>query len=183
MIKESEKLENKFREEFQTTAAVGSTGNVYFVPLVFDQRTFKRLREKKHPRTKLMLLADVSVVDCKFVVPKNTKSNRPRMYSVSSDIPCGAIVLAIAEKANGMMLRVGDRNSVGQYLIRLCALQCPIIKRTGKDKFSRCVPVQSTVLLQFLHVTHCPSNARVPQEESFHSRERKGEGAAITCEG
>jgi hypothetical protein len=86
-----------------------------------------------------MLLCDVSVVECKFAVPKNAKSLNPRTYVVSSDITCASILLSIAEKPEGLTLReivdrVGDKNSVGKYLVRLCALNCPIVKRLANDK-------------------------------------------------
>jgi hypothetical protein len=156
-IKESEELENRFRDEFRKS---NSGGNVTFSPLVFDQRTFpleknearrlppvleqmhtffEHLHCKQHPRTKLMLLSDVSIVECKFQVPKNAKAPLQRIYSVSSDIRCASILLAIAERTSGISLReivekFGDRNSAGQYLIRLCNKQCPIVRRTATEK-------------------------------------------------
>jgi hypothetical protein len=159
-VKDSENLENAFRETYPKAASDSQHGKISFTPLLFDQRTFpldkselRRLPapldelhrffeqqyEKQFPRKKLMLLSDVSVVECKFAVPKNAKSTQSKVYIVSSDVTCASILLAIAENQDGITLReiterVGDRNVVGQYLVRLCALTCPIIKRTAQEK-------------------------------------------------
>jgi hypothetical protein len=89
--------------------------------------------------TKLTLLADVSNVEAKLVVPKNAKSPIARTYIVSSDLICTSILLAVFDKVTegGLTLhqivdKVGDRGHVGLYLVRLCAATCPILKRTAK---------------------------------------------------
>jgi hypothetical protein len=159
-VKESEVLETAFREAFPKSAADPRLTKISFAPLVFDQRTFpleknearnipedlaelhrffKQQYEGQFPRRKLMLLCDVSNVECKFAVPKNAKAQNLRTYTVTSDITCAAILLVIAERIDGITLReiverVGDRNSVGQYLVRLCQPGCPIVKRSGKEK-------------------------------------------------
>jgi hypothetical protein len=159
-VKEAADLEAEFRQAVVAMRSDSRLAKLTFAPLLFDQRTFpidkveahnlpRELEElntlfvnyytQKHVMTKLMLLADVSQVECKFNVPRNGKSAQARTYAVSSDIICSSILLAVYEKTTdgGITLReicekVGDRNSVGQYLVKLCSTNCPIVKRTAK---------------------------------------------------
>jgi hypothetical protein len=159
-VKEGADLEADFRQTLASQPGESRLAKVVFSPLLFDQRTFpldkldvhylpKDLEElhklfssaymTKHAKTKLMLLADVSQVECKFNVPRNAKSAQARTYTVSSDIPCASIMLLAFERTpeGGISLReiidkIGDRNCVGQYLVRLCTQGCPITKRTAK---------------------------------------------------
>jgi hypothetical protein len=159
-LRDSREYEDEFRQTILATQSDSRLTKLTFSPLVFDHRTFpldkvdahllpKELDElnkmfiqyytRKHEKTKLTLLADVSIVDCKFNVPRNAKSPQPRTYTVSSDITCASILLFIYERTadGGISLRelidnIGDKNSVGQYLVRLCASTCPMVKRMAK---------------------------------------------------
>jgi hypothetical protein len=155
-IKESNDLETEFSRDLGDP----KLAKIAFAPLVFEQRTFPldKLEAKQvpkeledlnhlfvgryitsHPMTKLTLLADVSNVEAKLVVPKNAKSGIARTYIVSSDLICTSILLAVFDKVaeGGLTLhqivdKVGDRGLVGPYLIRLCARDCPLLGRTTK---------------------------------------------------
>jgi hypothetical protein len=154
MMKESKELERDFTAEFPLAASS------QFAPLIFAMRTFPldkieatklhphlqsvsqafdAFYRQKHSSTKLVLLADVSIVEAKFHVPRNARSNVGRTYSVTSDLLCASILLYLAGRGrDGLTLReicdlVGDRNSVFRYVVRLCTNTCPILKRTARE--------------------------------------------------
>lgn len=161
-INEAQQLESQFREQMALhTDEITNNGKykqIQFAPIIFDQAKFPldkievkyippqihythdlfiRDYTTKHPKTKLMLLSDVSVVESKFHVPKNPKSNTARTYTISSDIVCASIIQSVAE--NSLTLReINDivqeeRGKVGQYLVRLCGSGSPILKRTSTE--------------------------------------------------
>jgi hypothetical protein len=93
---------------------------------------------EKHPKTKLMLLAGVSQVECKLNIPRNAKCQQPRTDTLTMELTCASVLASVDEKtaAGGITFRelvekIGDRNGVRQYLPRLCSTSHPILKRSS----------------------------------------------------
>ena len=157
-ITESQEIEAEFKQKLPDFFPEGKKTSITFSPLIFDARSFplekkearclppecKQIHEafvqwykQQHPKTQLILLADLSVVESKFHVPKNTKAPLARTYTVSSDLLCASIMDAVSQKPKTLREIyeiVPERVSVGQYLVRLCLSACPILKRTANDK-------------------------------------------------
>ena len=115
----NEEIEAEFKQKLPDFFPEGKKTSITFSPLIFDARSFplekkearclppecKQIHEafvqwykQQHPKTQLILLADLSVVESKFHVPKNTKAPLARTYTVSSDLLCASIMDAVSQK-------------------------------------------------------------------------------------
>ena len=157
-INESQEIEAEFKQKLPDFFPEGKKTSITFSPLIFDARSFplekkearclppecKAIHEafvqwykQQHPKTQLLLLADLSAVESKFHVPRNTKAQLARTYTVSSDLLCASIMDAVSQKPQTLREIhdvIPERNPVHQYLVRLCQSSCPILKRTANDK-------------------------------------------------
>lgn len=155
-IKESQAVEGEFRQQMPDLVSDGAKRKIAFAPLIFDSQTFPLHRrearaipadcrkvheafvkwyKQKHPKIELTLLADISVVESKFHVPKNTRSPTAHTYSVSSDLLCASImdVLSKGKKTCAELIQEteGEAKLVKECLVRLLRNACPVLKRTA----------------------------------------------------
>ena len=155
-LQDSQELENQFKEEMQRNKeSKDNKTNINFSPIILDQKLllidrvealylppqlneihkeFSLFYQKKHPRTRLMLLQDVSSVESKFYVPRSSKSASMRVYTVVSDILCASIIEAVSKKpltCQQLHELIGQKSQVQQYLQKLCKQNIGILKRNG----------------------------------------------------
>ena len=163
-LKDSQNIESEFMNYLALHPNVKKKFNGPFQPLVFDARSFPLDRVKttrlpaelsdinkeftafyieNHPKGKLELLSDVSIVESKLRIPKQTGvkgSKQPKIYTISSDIVCASILNCVAK---GTRKRLGDiydevgedKGRIGLYIKRLCQKTCPILDRVEhKDR-------------------------------------------------
>lgn len=157
-IQDSENLETQFKEELHNTKLGQGVGKIGFQPIVFDQKRYPLEKNvatilpqpvqpinqafcdfytKKHPNYVLQLLQDVSTIESKFHVPKNSKTQQSRTYTVSSDILCATIVHAVSEKPMKypeLQSLISDQRMLDLNLKRLISKSCQILKVESKEK-------------------------------------------------
>ena len=151
-IKESNVIIEDFKNYQRAHSLSFQIGD--FHPIVFDARTYPLDRVKinrlpsqltdinnaftafyveNHPKGKLELLSDVSIVESKLRVPKTGKTPA-RTYTISSDIVCASILYLVGQgkekKLGEIYDEVGeDKGRIGLYIKRLCQKSCPILLR------------------------------------------------------
>lgn len=155
-IKDSHQDEADFKEELARVQEGSETKLSSFSPLIFELKAFPFERHEaralpgdlgkihshftasyyqKHANTKLTLLADLSTIESKFHVPKNSKSSAPRTYTLTGDVYGTFCLYAVADgpkTTREIIDIVGERSIVLKHLAKMCVTG-GFLARQGKN--------------------------------------------------